>query len=199
MQHLLLFAELQVELREITLKNKPAPMLTISPKGTVPLLELPNSRVIDESREILEWALAKNDPSGLLDADLQQAADLMDQNDGTFKHWLDRYKYADRHPEMSPLEYRQNGEVFLQVLERLLADRPYLLGDAISIADISIMPFVRQFAHVDRQTFYLLPYPRLQQWLLGWLEHPMFLQAMTKFEPWQEGDEVVVLSSETAY
>lgn len=188
----LLFAGLEVELREIVLKNKPAPMLAISPKGTVPVLELPDGRVIEESREIQEWSLAQNDPAGLLDVDLSLAAGLLDQNDSDFKHWLDRYKYADRHPEMSQLEYRQHGEEFLQVLEGLLTHQPYLLGDSISIADIGIMPFVRQFAHVDRQTFYALPYPKLQQWLKNWLEHPVFLQAMTKFEPWQEGDDVVV-------
>ncbi len=188
----LLFAGLQVELREIILKSKPAPMLAISPKGTVPVLELPDGHVIEESREILEWALAQHDPTGLLKADQSLATGLLDQNDGDFKHWLDRYKYADRHPEMSQREYRLNGEVFLQTLEELLTDRPYLLGDKISIADIGIMPFVRQFAHVDRQTFYSLPYPKLQQWLQNWLEHPVFLQAMTKFEPWQEGDEVMV-------
>lgn len=188
----LLFAGLQVELREIVLKNKPAPMLEISPKGTVPVLELSDGHVIEESREILQWALEQNDPKGLLDTDIQLANGLLNRNDGDFKHWLDHYKYADRHPEMSQLEYRQHGEVFLQVLEGLLTDRPYLLGDTISIADIGIMPFVRQFAHVDRQIFYALPYPNLQQWLQNWLEHPLFLQAMTKFEPWQEGDEKVV-------
>ena len=188
----LLFAELQVELREITLKSKPPHMLAISPKGTVPVLKLPDGQVIEESREILEWALNQQDPSGLLTVDTAQAGRLIDRNDNEFKHWLDRYKYADRHPEMGQSDYRQKGEVFLQVLEDLLADQPYLLGDKISIVDIGIMPFVRQFAHVDRQTFYALPYPKLQQWLKNWLEHPVFLQAMTKFEPWQEGDKVVV-------
>ena len=195
----LLFAGLQVELREIVLKNKPAPMLAISPKGTVPVLELPDGRVIEESREILEWSLAQQDPAGLLGVDLSLAAGLLDQNDGDFKHWLDHYKYANRHPEMSQLEYRQKGEEFLQVLEGLLTNQPYLLGDKISIADIGIMPFVRQFAHVDRQTFYALPYPKLQQWLQDWLEYPVFLQAMTKFEPWQEGDKVVVFPARTEH
>lgn len=188
----LLFAELQVELREITLKSKPPHMLAISPKGTVPVMELPDGQVIEESREILEWALNQQDPSGLLTADTTQAGQLIDRNDNEFKHWLDRYKYADRHPEMSQQEYRQKGETFLQMLEEQLADTPYLLGDKISIADIGIMPFVRQFAHVDRDVFYHLPYPKLQQWLKNWLEHPVFLQAMTKFQPWQEGDEIVV-------
>ncbi|MGP9665776.1 glutathione S-transferase [Halomonas sp. AOP22-C1-8] len=189
----LLFAELPVELREITLKNKPAQMLAISPKGTVPVLQLFDGTVIEESREIMVWALEQQDPQGLLDAKVRtQANVLIEQNDNEFKHWLDRYKYADRHLEMTQAEYRQRGEAFLQVLEEKLTQKPYLLGDKATIADIGIMPFIRQFAHVDRDVFYSLPYPHLQRWLQHWLEHAFFLQAMTKFHPWQEGDDVVV-------
>ena len=193
----LLFAELQVELREVVLKNKPPQMLAISPKGTVPVLELlgddgAGGVVIEESREIVEWALGQNDPHGLLQVDLASTNALIDQNDNEFKYWLDRYKYADRYPELAQSEYRQRGEVFLQELERALADHRYLLGDRISIADIVIMPFVRQFAHADQDVFYSLPYPHLQQWLRDWLAHPVFQQVMTKFPPWQEGDPVVV-------
>jgi len=196
----LLFAELQVELREIILKNKPAQMLAISPKGTVPVLQIfdatVDGAVIEESREIIVWALEQKDPQGLLDAKvLHQADALIEQNDKEFKHWLDRYKYADRHFAMTQTEYRQRGEEFLQVLEDLLTKNPYLLGDRATIADIGIMPFIRQFAHVDRDVFYSLPYPKLQLWLQNWLEHPFFLQAMTKFQPWQEGDDVVVFPS----
>ncbi|MBQ0832651.1 MAG: glutathione S-transferase [Marinobacter sp.] len=197
----ILFAEMKVELREIVLKNKPAQMLAVSPKGTVPVLELiegggANSLVIEESREILEWALQQNDPQGLLHTDLIGASALIDRNDNQFKHWLDRYKYADRHPELTQLEYRQQGEVFLQALEHLLAKNRYLLGDNMSIADIGIMPFVRQFAHVDREVFYSLPYPNLQQWLKDWLAYPAFQQAMVKYPPWQEGDGIVVFPSD---
>ena len=197
----IVFADLEVELREIVLKNKPAQMLAISPKGTVLVLELvedDNGKwpVIEESREILEWALQQNDPQGLLKVDLAKAGALMDRNDSEFKHWLDRYKYSDRHPELSQLEYRQKGEVFLQELENLLANSRYLLGDTISIADIGILPFVRQFAHVDREVFYALPYPNLQRWLKEWLEHPTFKQVMVKYQPWQEGDDVVRFPSE---
>ena len=189
----ILFAELQVELREITLKNKPPQMLAISPKGTVPVLQLLDGTVIEERREIMIWALAQQDPQGLLhDAALHEANVLIDKNDNEFKHWLDRYKYADRHLEMSQTEYRQKGEVFLQLLEELLTKNSYLLGKGITLADIGIMPFVRQFAHVNRDVFYNLPYPNLQRWLQDWLQHPLFLQAMTKFQPWQDGDEVVV-------
>ena len=188
-----LFAGLQVELREVTLKNKPAQMLAISPKGTVPVLRLADGAVIDESRDIMVWALEQQDPQGLLDATvLDQANALIEQNDNEFKYWLDRYKYADRHVEMTQAEYRQRGEGFLQVLESLLESRAYLLGDDPTIADIGVMPFVRQFAHVDRDVFSQLPYRNLQRWLQRWLEHPLFLQTMIKVPVWQEGDEVVV-------
>jgi len=198
----ILFAELRVELREIVLKNKPAQMLAISPKGTVPVLELAEGEssgrlVIEESREILEWALQQNDPHGLLSVDLASADALIERNDNEFKHWLDRYKYADRHPELTQLDYRQNGEVFLQELDSLLAKNRYLLGENISIADIGVMPFVRQFAHVDREVFYSLPYPNLQQWLRDWLEHPIFQQVMVKYQPWQEGDDLVVFPGDS--
>ena len=193
----LLFAQLSVELREITLKNKPDQMLAISPKGTVPVLQLIDGTVIEESREIMMWALEQNDPQGLLNTTvLPQANALMAQNDNEFKYWLDRYKYADRHTEMTQTAYREHGEAFLQDLEARLTKTRYLLGDSVTVADIGIMPFVRQFAHVDRDVFYNLPYPKLQQWLQNWLAHPLFLQAMAKFQPWQEGDEVVVFSVE---
>ena len=189
----MLFAELQVELREITLKNKPPQMLAISPKGTVPVLQLLDGTVIEESRDIMIWALEQNDQQGLLEAEtLLEANALIDKNDNEFKYWLDRYKYADRHIDMSQTEYRQKGEAFLQLLEELLTKNPYLLGKSVTLADIGIVPFVRQFAHVDRDIFYSLPYPNLQRWLQDWLSHPLFLQAMTKFQPWQEKDDVVV-------
>lgn len=188
----ILFAGLQVELREISLKNKPSQMLAISPKGTVPVLQLIDGRVIEESQGIMLWALQQQDPQGLLDTSvLQQAKALIEKNDNAFKLWLDRYKYADRHLEMTQLEYRQGGEVFLQALEALLANKPFLLGSKASVADIGIMPFIRQFASVDKGVFYNLPYPNLQQWLENWLEHPLFLQAMTKFTPWLAGDSTV--------
>ena len=192
----LLFADLPVELREITLKNKPAKMLAISPKGTVPVLQLADGVVIEESRDIMEWALEQQDPQELLNPKtLHQGNTLIEQNDQEFKYWLDRYKYADRHLEMTQTEYRQKGEAFLQILEALLTKNTYLLGDSVTIADIGIMPFVRQFAHVDRDVFYSLPYPKLQIWLKNWLAHPLFIQAMTKFQPWQDGDEPVIFPS----
>jgi len=188
----ILFAELSVALREITLKNKPEQMLAISPKGTVPVLQLADGTIIEESVEIMMWALEQNDPHGLLTHALEAAAALIEQNDKEFKHWLDRYKYADRHPEMSQSDYRKRGEVFIQKLEVLLADNNYLLGADISAADIGIMPFVRQFAHVDREVFYGLPYPNVQRWLTAGLGDPPFFFALKKYQPWQAGDELVI-------
>ena len=189
----LLFADRQVVLREIVLKNKPTQLLAISPKGTVPVLQLSDGTVIEESREIMIWALEQNDPQRLLDVEiLEKAMALIAKNDTEFKHWLDRYKYADRHLEMTQTEYRQKGEEFLQILEALLVKNTYLLGGRASIADIGIMPFVRQFAHVDRDIFYSLPYPNVQQWLQYWLEQPLFMTAMTRYQTWQEEDNPVI-------
>ncbi|MBU2884615.1 glutathione S-transferase [Gilvimarinus agarilyticus] len=182
----LLFAQQTVQLREVVLKNKPAVMLALSPKGTVPVLQLGDGSVIEESLDIMRWALAQSDPYNLLRPEVvKQANTLIEQNDSEFKYWLDRYKYADRHPELSQHEYRLRGEEFLQQLESRLADKRFLLADELTLADIGVMPFVRQFAHVERDTFYALPYPKLQQWLRAWLEHPLFIQAMTKYSPWQ--------------
>ncbi|UNK06010.2 glutathione S-transferase [Psychrobacter raelei] len=192
----LLFAGVSVDLREVVLKNKPPQMLAISPKGTVPVLQLADGTVIEESRDIMLWALNQNDPQCLLDNTVgAQAKALIDQNDTEFKYWLDRYKYADRYLDMSQEAYRQKGEQFLRTLEALLTQHPYLFGERIGVADIAIMPFVRQFAHVDRALFYRLPYVHVQRWLRHWLEHPLFLQAMTKYTPWSEGDDVVVFGS----
>ncbi len=185
------FAGLPVALREVVLKNKPPEMLAISPKGTVPVLQLPDGQVIEESIEIVEWALDQQDPQGLLGVNLAQADALIERNDNEFKHWLDRYKYADRYPEQSPLYYRRKGEAFLQRLEQQLTQHRYLLGSAISKADIALVPFVRQFAHVDRDTFYALPYPHLQAWLRAWLTHPLFERIMKKYAPWQAGEPSV--------
>ncbi len=189
----ILFAELSVELREVVLKNKPAQLLAISPKATVPVLQLVDGHVLDESRDIMVWALTQQDPQGLLTTRHETLSnELINQNDNEFKYWLNRYKYADRYPEMSQTEYRLRGEVFLQVLETLLTNHTFLLSDKASLADISIMPFIRQFAHVDQKIFYDLAYPKVRQWLQYWLQQPYFLQAMTKFEPWQQGDDTVV-------
>ena len=168
-----------VRIIEVSLKAKPAEMLALSPKGTVPVLSV-NGEVIDESLAIMQWALAQHDPDNWrLQGDPSVLA-LIDENDQGFKYHLDRYKYAERYPEYPMEHYRAEGEVFLQKLERLLEDRAYLLAHHPSLADMALAPFVRQFAHVDRDWFARAPYPRLQRWLEAFLQSPLFIGVMAK-------------------
>ena len=182
---------INVQLREVILKAKPAEMLTISPKGTVPVLQLSDGRVIDESIDIMYWALAQHDIDAWLDAEcLQDIKTLVKQNDNEFKYYLDRYKYADRYPQHSPLYYRQQAEAVLQHLECRLGLQRYLLRDNICFADIAIFPFVRQFAHVDKTWFYGSKYKNLQRWLDALLESDLFLSVMKKQQVWKTGDRI---------
>ncbi|MBK3466930.1 MULTISPECIES: glutathione S-transferase [Pseudomonas] len=168
-----------VEIIEVSLKAKPAEMLAISPKGTVPVLDA-DGRVIDESLEIMRWALAQNDPQDWLLSGDARVAELIEANDQVFKVHLNRYKYAERYPEQPMEVYRAEGEMFLRRLEELLEGRDYLLTDHPSLADVALMPFVRQFAHVDREWFAQTPYVRLQAWLQRFLESELFTSIMKK-------------------
>lgn len=192
------YAGLKVELREVVLRKMPAQLLTISPKGTVPVLQLRDDTVIDESRDIMQWALQRHDPENwLLQGEEQQAETrhLVDKNDGTFKHYLDRYKYAARYPQESAEDYREKCEAFLIELEARLSVTANLLGEAVSMADIAIFPFIRQFAHVDKPWFEQTPYLSLQNWLAGFIESSLFADVMHKYSQWQEDSAVVVFPS----
>lgn len=168
-----------VEIVEVSLKAKPAAMLAISPKGTVPVLDA-NRQVIDESLEIMRWALAQHDPDDWLLGGDSRIAELIEANDQGFKVHLNRYKYAERYPEQPMEVYRAEGALFLQRLDELLTDRDYLLSDHLSLADVALLPFVRQFAHVDREWFAHTPYVRLQAWLQRLLESDLFTSIMKK-------------------
>ena len=168
---------------EVSLKAKPPEMLALSSKGTVPVLST-DGRVIDESLQIMTWALAQNDPEDWLLKDNPVAqsltAALIEENDQVFKVSLNRYKYAERYPQHSREHYRAEGEVFLRKLDGLLQQQRYLVADHPSLADIALMPFIRQFAHVDRDGFAQLPYTQLQVWLTGMIESPLFTAIMAK-------------------
>ena len=173
------YSGVPVRIIEVSLKAKPAEMLALSPKGTVPVLSV-EGRVIEQSLEIMQWALAQHDPDDwLLQGDPAVLA-LIAENDQVFKHHLNRYKYAERYLEQPMEPYRAEGEVFLQKLEGLLAEREYLLAEHLSLADAALAPFVRQFAHVDREWFAGTPYQRLQIWLQRFLESPLFTAVMAK-------------------
>jgi glutathione S-transferase len=177
------YSGVAVDIVEVSLKAKPAEMLALSGKGTVPVLSA-DGRVIDESLDIMRWALAQNDPQDWLLKDdpvaAAQIAPLIEQNDQVFKVHLNRYKYAERYPEQPMEVYRGEGEVFLQRLDELLEGRDYLLASHPSLADVALMPFVRQFAHVDREWFVQTPYRRLQDWLQRLLESELFTSIMKK-------------------
>ena len=173
------YSGVPVRIIEVSLKAKPAEMLALSPKGTVPVLSV-EGRVSEQSLEIMQWALAQHDPDDwLLQGDPAVLA-LIAENDQVFKHHLNRYKYAERYLEQPMEHYRAEGEVFLQKLEGLLAEREYLLAEHLSLADAALAPFVRQFAHVDREWFAGTPYQRLQIWLQRFLESPLFTAVMAK-------------------
>ena len=182
-------AEIEVEIREISLREKPAHMLQVSPKGTVPVLVLADGSVIDESLEIMYWAreqapIKREGKLNALQPNIHAACSaLILMNDTEFKQSLDRYKYPERNlcDNLKPTQqYRQQGEVFLQLLEGLLQNNTYLLESTPSMADIAIFPFVRQFAAVDSVWFDTAPYPKLRSWLNAWLSSILFDSVMKK-------------------
>ena len=189
-------SELPFETREVVLKDKPPEMLDVSPKGTVPVLviggENIGDRVIDESLDIVVWALEQNDPQGWLDFtsnDRTEMAELVEICEQQFKANLDRYKYADRHPENSPSFYQSLCLPFLDTLEAQLMANPYLFADRLCYADIAIFPFIRQFANVDAKSFESLDYPQVKDWLSQLVNGDLFKVIMTKYPQWHAGDE----------
>lgn len=187
---------IQVELREVKLSDMPKEALEISPKATVPILVLSDGSFIDESWDIVKWALEQNDPDKWLGEEkefLLETEMLVETNDFSFKEDLDHYKYADRHPEQSELEYRQACEEFIEELEEMLTDNRYLLSDQLTAADISVFSFVRQFSMVDKDWFDQAPYPRVQHWLEEIVSSKFFQSVFQKHELWQTGDTAVYL------
>lgn len=182
------YCNVQVEHREILLKNKPQSMLQFSPKGTVPVLVV-DDFVIDESLEVMQWALNLNDKDDWLlcdQADLRETMnDLIQKCDVQFKPQLDRYKYSDRF-ELSEEQYRNQAEWFLSELNTRLENGPYLMGDKISMADVAIFPFIRQCAFVNKNWFDNNEYTLLQKWLEKLLIWPVFLSIMQKVPLWSD-------------
>ncbi len=174
------YAGIAVEIREVSLKDKPAHLLQVSPKGTVPVLILEDGLVLEQSLDIMRWALQQHDPDGWLREELRQQELLVAENDGAFKQNLDRYKYAIRFPEHSAEHYRQQGERFLEKLEQYLQHNVFLFGDTIGLADIAIFPFIRQFAAVDHAWFETAAYPKLKLWLQSLVNSALFESVMVK-------------------
>ena len=182
------YANIEVEIREISLKQKPAHMLQVSPKGTVPVLVLSDGTVIDQSLDIMRWALNLADLDGWLTVDSVQTSALIHENDVSFKQSLDRYKYAERFPEHSAEFYRAQGEVFLARLESMLCKNTFLLGAKVSLADIAIFPFIRQFAAVDANWFDNSHYLHLKHWLQVLVASDLFCKVMEKYPVYSAED-----------
>ena len=183
----LLASGVLVELREIQLKQKPQPMLEASAKGTVPVLVCSDGRVIDESLDVMHWALTQADPQHWLTAG--DATDLIAENDGPLKYHLDRFKYSDRYPDCSADEHRELGLSILRRWNALIAQWGWLLGDRLSLADAALWPFVRQWRIADPQAFDAdSALESLRIWLNRFVEDPVFERLMARSDPWQPGD-----------
>ncbi len=178
-----------VELREIVLRDKPAHMLEISPKGTVPVLLLQDGSVIDESLDIMVWALGRQDPDEWLG---EEDSGLIARNDDEFKYALDRYKYPDRYPEEDCSSMFERGVEILKDLNERIEKNGYLVSDYPTLADYAIFPFIRQFANTDKERFDTLPLKPLQTWLQNHLESEIFSAIMPKFDQWTPDSEAVL-------
>lgn len=170
------------EHREVVLRDKPSEMLEVSPKGTVPVMVTSESAVLEESLDIMGWALAQNDPEEWL---TRNDAELVETNDGPFKHHLDRYKYATRYDDADPAEHRAAALDILRELERRLVNHAYLCGEKRGLVDIAIFPFIRQFANADRAWFDGQNLPKLKHWLHGLITSDLFTGVMQKHPQWK--------------
>jgi len=180
------YAGVQLEHREIDLRNKPQSMLRLSPKGTVPVLYV-NGLVLDQSLDIMHWALKVSDPDGwdMLDENIAQA--WIKKNDELFKSLLDQYKYPNRYPNINQATALADAmTLMLEPMESTLGSSQYLLGNRMTWVDVAIFPFIRQFSMVDQQKFEELPFTHLQKWLRLHTESKLFISVMDKHPTWRD-------------
>lgn len=179
-----------VELREIVLRDKPDDMLIASPKGTVPVLVA--NEVVEESLDVMHWALDQQDTKGLKQRLTEEGTTLIAECDGPFKTALDLTKYAVRHPDTDPAESRAAAASFITKLDAQLDGKSWLYGDQPSFADLAILPFVRQFAHTDLEWWDAQPLTHAQTWLATFKASDRFASIMTKYPPWKSGQDRVL-------
>lgn len=192
----ILLAQQPVMLRAITMHNKPAEMLTASPKGTVPVLVVDSDTVIDESLDIMLWALNINDPQNLLYSDqadaLPKMLKIIEENDTEFKPSLENYKRAKRFHHESEEADRLECEPFIQRLESRLNKHDFFMGSTPSLLDYALLSFIRQFSKVNRALFRDGPYTNLQSWLNHHLQSRLFAKAMFKYPLWLDNHEALI-------
>jgi len=193
----LMTASVTCQLREVVLRNKPEHMTALSPKGTVPVFQLPDGTVIDESLDLMHWALAQADPYSWLNVEPKWTRRLIEWNDGPFKQQLDRYKYSVRFPEQSQKYYRTQAESFLVMLENALGRNAGkgLCCDRLTFSDYAIFPFIRQFSKVDLYWFTRERHHHLVEWLQRIETSALFQSVMKKYPPWSEGDPITLFSN----
>ena len=193
---IIFLTDIQCELREVHLKNKPQSMLDLSPKGTVPVLQIDAYKVIDESLEIVEWALGINDifkKNKILPDQEVLTKDLISLFDDEFKFHLDRYKYSVRYQDANPIQSRSKCLEILNKIENSISNSNWFFGDSINKLDICILPFIRQFRIADPEWFDSLnEIHQVKSWLKHFLKSPLLLNIMNKNGPWQEGDQVLI-------
>lgn len=192
-------ANINAEIREIVLRDKPKEMLEISPKGTVPVLQLMDgingNKVIDESMDIMIYALGRQDPDEWIHEEEETTDFLIKRNDAEFKYALDRYKYPDRYPDEDCSDMFERGEKILRHLNTLIEKNGALMDDYNTLADYAIFPFIRQFANTDRDRFHTLELKPLENWLNSHLESTLFNTIMQKHKPWKQGDAPILLQA----
>lgn len=201
-RYTLALLEERVELREVVLKNKPAALLSLGGRSTVPQL-IDHGDRYEESKDIIFWAIDKVTQLGGHRSSLatqlwpnnpvlrERIERWIEENDNEFKAWLDKYKYADRFPENPEVFYRRKGEYFLSKLETQLSQSSFILGKEMTLADVAIFPFIRQFAGVNTVWFESCGYPHLKLWLARFLESSLFLVVMKKYPQWVESQEEI--------
>ncbi len=190
----LAYAGIRVELREVKLSDKPLDFIRVSPKATVPVLRTADGVLLDESLDIMYWALSLSDPEQWQSHDAE-TADLIRHNDEVFKPLLDAYKYADRHPQLSRFEHRSRAEPFLGLIEARLEKHSWLMAERQTISDVAIMPVIRQFAGVEPKWFEHSEYARVRSWLGLQLDSELFQRVMRKYGFWRSGNVAVYLEA----
>ncbi|MEZ9527197.1 glutathione S-transferase [Enterovibrio norvegicus] len=192
----ILHARQVVELRDIDMNNKPQEMLSISPKGTVPVLQCLDGTVIEESIDVMVWALSLSDPNNLLyshdDRQLPLMLHLIQSSDSHFVHALQKYRAASRYHDDNAIEWRDRCCEWLGNIENRLTQHAYIMGDTPSLVDFAILPFIRQFSRVDKKWYAQSPLPHLRAWLINHYNDPLFSKAMVSHQKWKEGDEGVL-------
>ena len=186
------YMEVSVELREVLLNERPQSLYKISSKGTVPVLLLKDGKVLDESLDIMRWAI-KQGEQNLYEDKLNEQNQLIKYNDIKFKYWLDKYKYHVRYLEHSREYYQRKCSKTLAEYDMRLRENSYLMGDRIRLADIAIFPFIRQCANVD-QNWFNNKYPNLNRWLEIWKQSRVFKSVMMKYNQWKLGDELLIVN-----